>query len=110
MQLATGTLVVTSGAGQVVVVQPLPALAADARCTTPPARWSCCSACRSSVVHCCRTLAGLGVHEETPTGPVVIGAGQVVVVKLLPAAATAGVQLATGTLVVMIGAGQVIVV
>jgi uncharacterized membrane protein len=55
-------------------------------------------------------LAGLGVHEETPTGPVVIGAGQVVVVKLLPAAATAGVQLATATLVVVIGGGQVIVV
>jgi uncharacterized membrane protein len=50
------------------------------------------------------------VHEETPTGPVVIGAGQVVVVKLLPAAATAGVQVATGTLVVVIGGGQVIVV
>jgi hypothetical protein len=40
----------------------------------------------------------------------VIGAGQVVVVKLFPAAATAGVQLATGTLVVVMGGGQVTVV
>jgi len=51
-----------------------------------------------------------GVHDATPVGPVVIGAGQVVVVQLLPAAAAAAVQLATGTLVVVIGAGQVVVV
>jgi hypothetical protein len=39
-----------------------------------------------------------------------IGAGQVVVVKLLPADAAAAVQVATGTLVVTTGAGQVTVV
>jgi len=41
---------------------------------------------------------------------VTFGAGQVVVVQLLPALAAAAVQLMTGTLVVTTGAGQVVVV
>jgi hypothetical protein len=83
--------------------------------------------------------ATMGAHEATPVGPVVSGAGQVVVVQplpdvaadavqvptatlvvllvlqvlevqLLPAAAAAGEQEATATLVVTTGAGQVVVV
>jgi hypothetical protein len=50
------------------------------------------------------------VHPDTGTLLVVTGAGQVVVVQLLPDAATAAVHVATGTLVVTTGAGQVVVV
>ena len=50
------------------------------------------------------------MQEDTAVGPVVIGAGQVVVVQLLPALAAAAVQVATGTFVVTTGAGQVVVV
>jgi hypothetical protein len=46
-------------------------------------------------------LAAAAVQEETPVGPVVIAAGQVVVVQLFPEAATAAVQVATGTFVVL---------
>ena len=42
-----------------------------------------------------------GVHDATGTFVVVIGAGQVVVVQLLPDVAADAVQLATGTLVVL---------
>ena len=41
--------------------------------------------------------AATGVHEATPTGPVVTGAGQVVVTQLFPAEPAEGVQDATGT-------------
>ena len=46
---------------------------------------------------------------ETPVGPVVTGAGQVVVVQLLPALAVAAVQVATGTLVVLLVEQEVVV-
>ena len=54
--------------------------------------------------------AAIGVHDATPVGPVVAGAGQVVAVQLFADVAAAAVQLATGTAVVTIGAGQVVVV
>jgi len=51
-----------------------------------------------------------GVQVCTAVGPLtIVGAGQVVVVQLLPAAAAAAVQVATGTLVVVTGVGQVVV-
>ena len=55
-------------------------------------------------------LAAAGVQVATGVGPEVMGAGQVVVVQVLPALAAAAVQLAAGTFVVTNGAGQVTVV
>ena len=54
--------------------------------------------------------AAIGVQLATGVGPVVIGAGQVVVVHALPDDADDAVQVATGTFVVTFGAGQVTVV
>ena len=68
-----------TGAGQVVVVQLLPALAAAA------------------------------VQLADGTFVVTTGAGQVVAVQLLPAPATAAVQVATGTFVVLFGVQVVLV-
>ena len=47
-------------------------------------------------------FAAIGVQDATGVGPVVIGAGQVVVVQLFPADAVAGVHETTGTLVVLL--------
>ena len=55
-------------------------------------------------------LALTGVQLATGLFALTIGAGQVVVVKLLPETGPLGLQLATGTFVVVIGAGQVVVV
>jgi len=50
------------------------------------------------------------VQLATGVGPVVTGAGHVVVVQLLADDADDAVQLTTGTFVVTLGAGQVTVV
>jgi hypothetical protein len=49
------------------------------------------------------------VHDATGVGPVVIAAGQVVVIQELPDVAVTGVQVATGTFVVLF-VEQVVVV
>jgi hypothetical protein len=54
-------------------------------------------------------FAAEAVQLDTPVGPVVIGAGQVVVVQLLPELAAAAVQVSTGTFVVLL-VEQVVVV
>ncbi len=46
-------------------------------------------------------LAASGVHDRTGVGPVVIGAGQVVVVQAFDEEAVAAVQETTGTLLVL---------
>ena len=54
-------------------------------------------------------LAAIGEHEATSVGPVLL-LEQVRVTQLFPAAAVCGVHDATGTFVVTTGAGQVVVV
>lgn len=53
-------------------------------------------------------MAAAAVHEATGTFVVVIGAGQLVATKELPAFAPLAEQVATGTLVVVNGAGHVV--
>jgi hypothetical protein len=79
VQVATGTFVVTTGAGQVVAFQLVPALAAmgvqvatgTSVVMTEP---------QLVVVQLLPALAATGAHEGTPFGPTTTGAGQVVVV------------------------------
>jgi len=97
VQVATGTLVVVTAAGQVVVVQPFPELAAAAVQV----------ATGTLVVLFVLHVVVIKLGETGPeavqvcTGTfVVLFVLQVVAVQLLPAVADPATQLATGTLVV----------
>ena len=108
VQLSTGTLVVTIGAGQVIVIQPLPALPV------------CGVQARTGIDEPTRTLQTVVVHPlprvgpdatQVPDGMVVLGTVQTVVWKPLPEVPVTGVQVGTwvGPLMI-VGAGQVVVV
>ena len=137
VQVATGTLVVTIGGGQVMVTQLLPALPVcgvqvrtgtelavstlHSVVTQPLARVGpegtqvpdgiCTLRIAQTVV--CQPLPALpatGVQVCTAVGGLtIVGAGQVVVVQLLPVLGADAVQVETATLVVLFGA-QVVVV
>jgi len=129
VQVATGTLVVTIGAGQVIVTQLLPALPVcgvqvrtgmELPTTTlhsvvvqPLARVGPegtqvpdgMVALRTAQIVVCQPLPALpatGVQVCTAVaGLTIVGAGQVVVVQLLPALGDEAVQVETETLVVL---------
>ena len=98
----------TTGAGQVVVVQALPEVGPLAVQLSTGAL-VVLFVPQVVAVQLLPAAAATGVQEATPVGPVVAGAGQVVAVQLLPEVAADGVQDATGTLVVLL-VEQVVVV
>jgi len=108
VQVATGTFVVTIGAGQVIVTQLLPALpvcgvqvrtGTDVPTTT-----------LHSVVT--QPLARVGPEgTQVPDGMVAPRIAQIVVCQPLPALPAAGVQVCTAVAgLTIVGAGQVVVV
>jgi hypothetical protein len=107
VQFCTGWLLTTRGAGQVVVVKPLPRLAALA--VQAPATVTGVAVGQVVVVN---KLPGVGPLAEQAATPwsVVMGAGQVVVFQPLDALAAAAVQFVTGELVVIIAGGHDVVV
>ena len=101
VQDETGVGPVVTGAGQVVVVQPLPDDGPEAE-HEPTGTFVALLVPHVVAVYELPLDAVIGVQLETPTGPVVIGAGHVVAVQLLPEVAADAVQEATGTLVLLL--------
>jgi hypothetical protein len=88
---------VTTGAGQAVLVQLLPALAGVTTQFATGVGPVVIAAGHVVVVQLFAALAAAAVHERTGTFFVTFGAGQVFVVQLLPAFGDCGVQVWTGT-------------
>jgi hypothetical protein len=64
---------------------------------TPPAVTTPAVGGHAMLVQLLASVAGVAVHEATASGAVVIGAGQVVVVQLLPAFGPDAAHERTGT-------------
>ena len=79
------------GAGQVVVVQKFPGAPADG-VQVETARLVVLTGLQVVVVQLLTISATAGAQADTPVGPVVIGAGQVVSVQLLPRFGPEGVH------------------
>ena len=79
VQFATGTFVVTTGAGHVVVFQRVAALAAMG-VHVATGTLVVMAVPQVVVVQPLPALAATGAQEATPVGPTITGAGQVVVV------------------------------
>ena len=103
---ATGTLVVTTGAGQVTVSQLLPAAAVCGEQFATATLVELLLA-QVVVVQLLPVAAVAGVHEATGTLLVLL-LPHVVAVQLLPELAAMGVQLLTPVGPVVTGAGQVV--
>ena len=101
VQAATGTLVVVTGAGQVVVVQLFEDVADDA-VQVATGILVVLFVPQVVAVQALLLLAVTGVQVCIPVGPVVIGTGQVVVVQLFEEVAEEAVHEATGTLLVLL--------
>jgi putative effector of murein hydrolase LrgA (UPF0299 family) len=137
-QVATGTSVVTTGGGQVIVAQPFEPAAVCATHTatgsfklllsaqvvvfhwlepSPVAGLQVCTGTlavlllpQTVAVHELLPSAATPVQDAMPTAGVVMAAGQAVLVQLLPTVAGVTVQEATATGPITSGVGQVVVV